>query len=194
MGGDSYKVFCDLSSEPGSVWTLFLSYVLKKRREAPFCIRSLAKNAPVNEDAPNWEAYRMSLKRLEKLASHSTHWRATAGFNVYGVDYTDYLRGKMSSVNIISYVGNGVCKDVEFINVRGHQANNTQAYLWQYDGAWMIHFESQLAPCSFKANSGAVPSENDFGFYCEGDHTMNRNFRGAMNDESTTQWWFGVYV
>ncbi|XP_031554338.1 uncharacterized protein LOC116291312 [Actinia tenebrosa] len=73
----SYKVWCDMTSEPGSSWTLILSFALKNRNNPAFCSRSFRGDSKANDDVPRWEAYRMSLKTMKLLASQSTHWRAT---------------------------------------------------------------------------------------------------------------------
>jgi len=159
-----------------------------------FCRGSFAQSLPVQDNSPNWEAYRLNLLRMKRLSSQSTHWRATTGYEVYGVDYTDYVRGKTSSVDILSIVILGTCKDVEYVNIRGHAATNTKASFWQRSGKYMLHMDHSFVNCPYKSTAGAVYSENDFGFYCEGDGMMNVNFRGTKTEDSTTQWWFGGYL
>lgn len=151
-------------------------------------------NSPVNDDVPNWEAYRMSLKTMKLLASQSTHWRATTEFKNSGVDYVDYIRGKNSDFDILSFEGSGICKPVELINIRGHSGVATTAQFWQKAGFNGLHIDSSITGCLFRANGGSVPGENDFGYYCEIPSRINPNFRGMKNDESTTEYWFGGYL
>ena len=57
--GVEFKVYCDFTSEPNSVWTLIESFSLGKNdlfKDKPFKI-----DFPSLEDSPNWNNYRLSL-------------------------------------------------------------------------------------------------------------------------------------
>ncbi|XP_031571007.1 uncharacterized protein LOC116305269 [Actinia tenebrosa] len=188
--GDSYPVWCDLTSEPRSAWTLILSFALKYGYSNQFCIRSFAESSPINVP-PNWAAYRLSLSRMQSLASQSSHWRATTNSRIFGVDYTDYVRGNFSSFDIMNY-DNLTCKDVEYINIRGTEESYTQAEFWQKKNVFFLHVDSCSTRCAFKAINCTL-AETGFGSYCIGN-AANPKFRGAMDEDSTTEWWFGGYV
>ena len=67
--GQSYQVYCDLTSEPGSAWTLVMSYTLKNVALAPFRTSVLSTNSPLNAEWPKWDAYRLALTQMEQLRS-----------------------------------------------------------------------------------------------------------------------------
>lgn len=84
-------------------------------------------NAPVNENAHNWNFYRLSQARMSSPQGHSIHWRATCSYPTYGIDFRDYLRGNFKDFNIFDYNGSGKCMKVEHVNIRGHM----RACTWQ---------------------------------------------------------------
>ncbi|KAK3748890.1 hypothetical protein QZH41_009157 [Actinostola sp. cb2023] len=188
--GDSYQVFCDLTSEPRSAWTLITSQTLKNRKMAEFCIKRFSENAPVQENTPNWEAYRLSLNRMQLLSKQSTHLRITTGFTVYGVDFRDYLRAKVASVDILDLAGTNICKKVEYLDIRGHKGYDVTV-LFTQTSSYAFHVDSSQSGCQFNGRSGSVKNENNFGRYCT---YFNRNFRGSEKDDSTTEYWYGGYL
>jgi hypothetical protein len=133
---------------------------------------------------------------MKRLANYqSTHWRATTSHTLYGVDYNDYVRGRQSVLDITSDIPASACSEVEYVNIRGHNGTSVKVSFWQVDNSIILNIDSSWALCPFtRANTGSKPSENNFGFYCEGDSTLNPNFRGMKNDESTTEWWFGGHL
>ncbi|EDO41111.1 predicted protein [Nematostella vectensis] len=200
-GGKLYPVWCDFtgtepfSATPTFAWTLVMSHSLMNRNNSAFCKTSLNVNEPVQEDTPNWDAYRLSLDRMDAIASHSTHWRATAGFPRYGGmrDYRDYMRGNFEQFDVMEYDGAGECKPVEYINIRGYPVVQTEAAFWQRDRKWGLHVDTGHFRCPYQP-PWSIISENNFGFYCEGEGAMNRNFRGTEDLGATTQWWFGGHL
>ena len=186
---NNYSAYCDFKSEPGTAWTLVLSWTsrnrsLSKCRNTPF-----KTNAPVNENAQNWNQYRLSLARMRLLQANSTHWRATCSYPTHGIDFRDYLRGNFKDFNIMDYIGGGQCRRVEYINIRGHVGKNLTVGFFQYlhEG---LHVDSPWG-CEFKAaRIGAVQSEDNFGWY----NDYNVKFRCTKDTQSTTQWWFGAHL
>ena len=54
-----------------------------------------------------------------------------------------------------------------------------------------LHNDSAATHCEFNAaGTGAVSSEDNFGFY----DVLNTNFRCTQGTHSNTQWWFGAHV
>ena len=147
-------------------------------------------NAPVNENAQNWNLYRLSLARMKSLQSHSTHWRATCSYPTHGVDFTDYIRGNFKDFNIVDYIGNNKCKKVEYINIRGHIGIHQTVNFWQTANTYFLHTDSTYTTCQFKAKSGAVSSEDNFGHYDK----VSPKFRCTQDTHSTTQWWLGAHL
>ena len=190
--------YCDLSSEPGAAWTLVMSWNLKSKDLPNFKSKTFLQDAPINHDTPNWDAYRQTLARMKKVRSHSTHWRATCSFNRPGfqnlrksIDYRDYIRGKFSDLDVMTFLGHSTCFSVEYANIRGHAAaSGTTAQFWQVHNTYLLHIDSSHSNCGFKPNSGAVPSEDNFGYY----GAVNIRFRCTAGNEATTQWWFGGYL
>ena len=81
-----------------------MSWSVAYRKLPPFFSFPFKYNSPVNENAQNWNLYRLSLARMRSLQSHSTHWRATCSYPIKGIDFRDYLRGTASktSTSLIS--------------------------------------------------------------------------------------------
>ena len=155
-------------------------------------IKTFLQDAPINQNTPNWSLYRQTLARMKSLRSRSTHWRATCSFNLMkAIDYRDYVRGKFSDFDIMSFLGNGKCFPVEYVNIRGHAAGpGTTMRFWQVQDTYGLCTDSYYSGCGFKPKAGAVPSEDNFGYY----GTINTNFRCTAGDDATTQWWFGGYL
>ena len=190
--GNSYAVYCDLKSEPGTAWTLVMSWNSRNRGLSKFRSIPFKINAPVNETAQNWNQYRLSLARMRSLQAHSTHWRATCSYPTHGIDFRDYLRGNFKDFDIVDYIGSGECKRVEYINIRGHVGKNLTVAFWQFlheglhTDSWFLNTDCQIKV----VKSGAVPDEDNFGWY----KTLNPKFRCTKDNQSTTQWWFGAHL
>ena len=192
--GQLYTVFCDLSSEPGSAWTLVISWMTAKYKELPyFKNRAFFEDAPINEDSPNFGIYRQTLGRMNSIREHSTHWRATCNVrqNPPIIDYQDYLRGKFIDFDIIYYEGGGSdCQTVEFVNILGNvSGSGTTVGFWQSSGSYFLHIDSSDTGCEFLPL--ADPRVDYFGYYGDG---MSSEFSCSQEDFSTTQWWFGGYL
>lgn len=183
-------VFCDLASEPNSAWTLVMSWSLQNRNRSPFKSSPLTEDSPVGEATPNWFAYRLSKKSMVDIKSQSSHWRITCNFIEDGLDLKDYVRGSFKEFDVTSFHGDGQCKKIEYINVRGHAASQTTVGFWQSENtAYLLHTDSSYKGCQFDGTGGAVPGENNFGYYA----IINNSFRCTANQAATTQYWFGGY-
>ena len=167
-----------------------MSWSTENRLLSAFGNAVLQVNAQENDNSPNWDRYRLSLERMRSLQVHSTHWRATCSYPTYGIDYRDYLRGNFKDFNIVDFLGNGECKRVEYVDIRGHNGTNLTVPFWQQKNSWIMHTISSLHHCEFSASVGAVDNEDNFGFYGE----INQKFRCTQADNSTTQWWFGAHL
>ncbi|KAL9953355.1 hypothetical protein ACROYT_G040761 [Oculina patagonica] len=189
-----YVAYCDLSSEPGAAWTLVITWSLTYKDLPQFQRKGFMQDAPINHNTPNWYIYRQTLARMKSLRSRSTYWRATCSFNIMKqkIDYRDYLRGKFSDFDIMTYHGSGNCLPVDYVNIRGHAAGSgTTVRVWQRQSTWILTTDSHYpGSCAFKPNAGSVSSEDNFGFY----YTVNSNFRCTMGNDQSTNWWFGGYM
>jgi len=188
--GETWIVFCDFTSELGSVWTLVMSWSLAHAKMPAFRSRSLTQDAPVNNLSPNWEVYRMSRDQMKFLKAKSTHWRVTCQFDIADVDYKDYVRGNFAAFDITSFLGASICKEVEYINVRGIGGHTTAAF-WQKENSYLLHTDTSLTTsCEFDARAGAEYQEDNFGHY----GYTNEEFTCTSGPSATTQYWFGSYI
>lgn len=130
---------------------------------------------------------------MTAIADHSTHVRATCNFYIDGLNYTDYLRAKLSEINVTDYAKIDKCERFEYIDIRGYGCSNCTAHFFQ-SSQWHPHvdsynnFDSAQKQCG-SSFPGAIGGggEDDFGAY----QTVNTKHRCSSNDNSTTQWWFG---
>ena len=188
--GNSYPAYCDLKSESGTAWTLVMSWANIYRKLPAFLKIPFKYNAPVNENAHNWNFYRLSPTRMSSLQGHSTHWRATCSYPTYGVDFRDYLRGNLNDFNVVDYNGSGKCMKVEHVNIRGHMGMHLTARFWQVANTYTLHIDSSSSGCQFDLRSGSVSSEDNFGYAW----SINPKFRCTEGPHSTTRWWFGAHL
>ena len=191
LKGFSYPVYCDLTSEPKAAWTLFMSGRTPSAAGTGFFSSvPLFVDKPTSELNPNWNAFRLSLSHMKQLRSRSSHWRITCSFQNDGLVLQDYVRAKVVDFDPIDFKGKGICKKVEYINVRGHNCSDCNTAWWQGDDVPLSH-DSSKALCGFDPSSGAVESEDDFGLY----QYTNPTFRCTLSGrESTTNYWFGSYL
>ena len=128
------EVYCDMTSEPCMVWTLVESWTKANRLLPAFRSAVYSVDSPVNYDAPNWSSYRMTRYQMNRLKERSIYWRATCSFPKLGVDYRDYVRGNFKDFDILTFLGDAQCKEVDYVNVRGHKSSNTKVNFWQTKG------------------------------------------------------------
>ncbi|XP_068713670.1 uncharacterized protein [Montipora foliosa] len=184
-----YVAFCDLSHEPGSAWTLVMSWITKYKELPYFKNRAFYDDAPINEDNPNWNIYRQTYSQMNSIRQHSTHWRATCHIEYYGLDYQDYLRGKFSDFDILNYEGHSTCQPVEYVNILGNASGRgTTVGFWQSSGKYCLHIDSSNTGCGYLPLE--KPLVDYFGYYGDG---LSSTFRCSY-EYSPTQWWFGGYL
>ena len=127
---------------------------------------------------------------MKAIANHSTHVRATCNFNSKGLNYTDYMRAKLSDINIMdSEVMNG-CKIYEYITIKGYGYKNCTAFYFQ-GKSWHAHVVSYLSNGEGKTtfpDAVQLPNgEDGLGVY----ETVNSAHRCSSSHNFTTQWWYG---
>ena len=165
-----------------------MSWSNVNRKLHAFFLARFKYNSPVNENAQNWNLYRLSLAQMKSLQSHSTHWRSTCSFPTHGVDFKDYVRGNFKDFNIMDYTEAGHCKKVEYINIRGHIGMHLTARFWQRND--LLHIDSSYTGCQFNPTAGSVQGEDNFGHYA----VISPKFRCTEKTNSSTQWWFGGHL
>ena len=196
ISGNTYKVYCDLTSEPRMAWTLVMSQSYRNR-DLPQLKTVLFEDNPLNQESPRWDAYRLSLSRMNGLRSVSSHWRVTCNFHTEGLQYRDYVRARFSEFDALNFSGEGSCQKVEYLNVRGHNCTSCTAAWWQFHRKstgqnLILHHDSSLIRCEFGNTPGFATSEDNFGYYYP--FTRNKKFRCTAEETSTTNHWFGGYL
>jgi len=68
----SIPLYCDFDSEPGATWTL-IQYHSFQNNEAFQNKAFFQDDMPTNQDAPEWNNYRLSMSRMKSLQNTSTH-------------------------------------------------------------------------------------------------------------------------
>ena len=83
---------------------------------------SYGQDAPLNENSPNWVAFRYSKYRMESIKTFSSHMRFTCsedGKFIGLKNYNDYARVKLKNLNpFMLNVKKGKCIKTEFVNIR----------------------------------------------------------------------------
>ena len=187
----SFPVYCDFGSGPWAAWTLIQSYSLENNNA--FKHKAFFQfHMPINQDAPEWDNYRLSMSRMKSIANVSTHWRATCNFSKDNVvDFRDYLRASLSEIDLFEVPGVALyCAKYDHVDVRGNRCENCTAFtvhLWNH-GFHIDSWKGNYYGCDFngKPNGGMI-SEDNFGFY----DIRNPSFRCTSKVTSTTQYWIG---
>lgn len=97
---NSFLVYCDFGSEPDAAWTLIQSHSLGNN--AAFRLKPFYQHdMPLNQDAPEWDNYRLSMSRMKSIQDVSTHWWTTCNFPTDGVDYRDYIRVSLERLDLL---------------------------------------------------------------------------------------------
>ena len=194
-GGTRYQVYCDLTSEPGTAWTLVMSQTFNNR-QLPQWWDPLFLDRPLNQENPRWDVYRLSLSRMNQLKSVSTHWRMTCNFDTEGLKYTDYVRARLSEFDAVEFSGQDSCQKVEYLNVRGHNCTGCTAVWWQFKidsgTTQSLHHDSSRNKCKFGSTDGYVANEANFGQYASG--RINPQFRCTSGAHSSASFWLGGNV
>ena len=186
---NSFPVYCSFGPETGFVWTLIQSYALKNN--GAFVSKAFyLHDMPINQDAPEWGSYRLSMSRMRYIANSSTHWRATCNFLTAGVDYRDHILTSLAIVDLLLAPDKVIwCGWYEFVQIRGIECKNCTAFTI-YGEEYEFHIDSWATDpvsCDFNGQDGEVYSEDNFGYY----ENTNPAFRCSSSQESTTQYWFG---
>ncbi|XP_078382301.1 uncharacterized protein LOC144664985 [Oculina patagonica] len=138
----------------------------------------------------DWASHRLSLSRMQHLAGHSTHLRATCNFYSEGFSYTDYARANLASQNPFDSFYQ-VCKRYEYINIRGIECYDCTSHTNNRDDeSWYINSyrSSTSFGCEFDGRPGMGSAEYNFGRY----NLFNPEHRCSSASSSTTQHWLGI--
>ena len=181
-----FEVFCDFDQNTTMAWTLIQSYRLQYKRTFT---TAFWNDVPVNESSSNWDFYRVSKSRMLSIQQDSSKWRVTCQYDTDGVVYTDYVQVDNNKVDIFADL-NGVCKEVEFIDIRGNKCliSPCTAQFFQTNVNHALHIDASRPTCGLYL-ADAKSSEDSFGQY----DTVNSEHRCSSSSISTTQTWFGGF-
>lgn len=184
-----FPAYCDFGSEPNFAWTLIMSYSFQNRgtfSKKPFYLYDLQ----INQDAHQWDNYRLSLSRMQSIRNTSTHWRATCNFATKTMDYRDYIRTSFVNTDFLVTPDGNRCIRYEFVDIRGNRCQNCTVYS-PYNPNFDYHIDSWWGNfCDFTARTGGVEDEDNFGFYL----TWNTAFGCSSTQTSTTEYWIGGHT
>jgi hypothetical protein len=177
-----------MESEPGSVWTLIMSFTRENKDGDPFRSKAMYENSARNSKTPNWAKYRMSYSVMHHVKSTTTHWRVTCSFPQYGVNInTDYVRAAFADFDIMGEFWRE-CKKVSHISVKGQSCSECTAHWSQGNGSTPhIAAVDEKDVCDIKSDKSG---NNYFGAY----EKYSARFRCTENATSSTNYWFGSYV
>ncbi|XP_028410331.1 uncharacterized protein LOC114532941 [Dendronephthya gigantea] len=196
--GESFEVYCDFDSEKDIAWTLFESFDLQHEHllNYPF-----SQNHAIHEIRFNWELFRLPKSVMSGIASRSTFWRATCSYSVYGIDFRDYIRVRLSIMNPLEYDLKKEARKrlpVDYFDIKGTNCVNcTQTFIQSKSGKRMLHIDLQFSrrihKCSFEISKvrhqcGEVHARL-LGFYHE---CSDPEHRCSEKMTSTTEYWFGT--
>lgn len=183
---NSFPVYCDFHSEPSFAWTLIQSHSLQNNdafKNKAFYLHDM----PINQDAPEWNNYRLSKSRMKSIRDVSTHWRATCNFLADGIDFRDYIRTAFAHTDFLAVPDANRCILYEFVDIRGNRCENCTVYS-PYSAIFGYHIDSWWDQgCDFMARSGGIQDEDNFGLYS----FQNTEFRCSSSMTSTSQFWIG---
>lgn len=194
--GQAFPVYCAFDvADPEYAWTLIESFSLSNNVDFAFNME-FGFDSPVNNYVLNevdWTAYRLSLSQMQITADNSMHFRATCNYPTAGLLHVDYAQATLKDNNMIS-TWDELCKQFEYLNIRGTECYNCTALTKQKPGkAWFINSDkSKQSGCDFDGSQGSVSDENNFGRYRPG--TANPDHRCSASPASTTQYWFGGMI
>ena len=181
-----FPVYCDFDSDAGYVWTLIQSVSLANNDQVKSKGFGVDFALNENDETINWNAYRLSLSRMQSIVSVSTHLRAICNFPDDGLVYTDYARAKLEGHDLFG-TWSQKCYTYEYVNIRGIECHKCTVGTWQRYAWHISSYASSSNSCEFDGRSGSVHVEQNFGRY----HYVNPAFRCTSYQDSSTQHWIG---
>ena len=197
--GKPYQVYCDFDSEEGIAWTLIESFSISN--EALLLTFPFFIDHPLNEAKVNWDLFRLSKTTMQDISSRSTFWRATCSYPIYGVDFRDYIRVRISVLDPTVFVGgltynSEACIQIDLLDIKGSRCLNCTTTIFQVADQ-MLHvgpfWGRVYHGCSFNSLSIEYMCGNGefsrlLGVY---GPCSDPSYRCSETPSSTTQFWFG---
>ena len=180
-------MYCDMESEPGSVWTLIMSFARVNRDKDPYRSIPMYETAARNPKSPNWSMYRMGNGLMSTVKNGTTHWRITCSFPQYNASIkTDYVRGAFADFDLMGEFYDE-CKKASYVSVMGQSCSECTAHWSQGNGNTPHIAAVPNDVCDVKSDKSG---NNYFGAY----EQYSTTFRCTESSTSTTNYWFGSYV
>ena len=158
------------------------------------------KDHPLNETNVNWDLFRLSKTTMKDISSRSIFWRGTCSYSIYGVDFRDYIRVRVSVLDPTVFIGDATydsksCVQIDFLDVKGTRCLNCTTTIFQLDNQ-MLHvaffWGRQFHGCNFDSSNVEYMCGNErarwLGVYWP---CSDPSYRCTMTPSSTTQIWFG---
>lgn len=184
-----YTVFCMFT--PTNTRTLVMSF---KRDNAGYLRpHSLNDDAPFNTDAPNWQLYRLSLRRMRAVRDDSNEWHFTCNYDTESWQLRDSMHGTFADTNILLHdlaKASTDCRKVKFVNIRGKECHDCLVGMTQEAGV-VLHVKSTQANCGghLSGVTEGVCRGTPVTFF--GDYSCRfLDFKCSALGTSTTQLWF----
>ena len=187
------KVFCDFEKDSNLTWTLVQTYSFKNR--GSFFQEPFFKDGSINQwnAVKDWFEHRHKRETMESIQNDSTKWRVTCDFdkNLTALR-NDFMQGSKASVNILTFNEEGVCKKVEYVDIRGYSCSNCSVMLYQTD-LYPFHMDTResVESCDLKVEDSkwcqGQGGEDSFGYY----HCRHEGHRCSATNTSTTNTWLG---
>jgi hypothetical protein len=121
-------------------------------------------------------------------------------YSLYGVDFRDYMRVRLSIVNPLTHnlgLLNEKCSTVDYINIKGTNCVNCTQMIFQRSNTMLSLRPSKSrlkGKCNF--NTSTVEHRCDNGNYsrlfCRYDVCSDPKYRCSEKTTSTTEFWFGA--
>ena len=144
--GNLFTTYCDFTTEAEFVWTLIETFSFEQISLAntAYVGKGFQDDWPRNEASLNWIDFRLTRTAMYHIRNQgSTHFRATCDFEKDNFDIdTDYLRGKISTVDFFSSGDDiiSLCFEYERVQVYGGGCDNCTAETWHGNG-YHAHLE-----------------------------------------------------
>ena len=130
---------------------------------------------------------------MQDIFDHSTYVRALCNFSPSaGVNYTDYIRLKLSEINRLTFKGEK-CVTVEFFSFVGSSSSNCSLKFY-HNSQWSFHphIDCFLSPTTCSTSAFHVPGCSATGQDLFGPYKFVLHTHGCSSSPSAkTQWWFG---
>ena len=157
-----------------------------------------------NEQSGNWRLFRLPKSAMTEIESRSKFWRATCAYSVYGIDFRDYIRVRLSIMNPLTYTStnsNASCLPVDYIDIKGTNCKGCTQFFYQKPSVQLLYLNPHKSRVEHRCNFDTSKVEHK----CEaapnkyarllGSYEVpysDTGYRCSENSKSTTEFWFGA--